>query len=207
MHILQPGLKLYKNYLSLEKQEQLVQIIHNILPEAPFFKAISPRKKPLGSLMTNMGEFGWYADATDGYKYINHHPNTQKKWPGIPVEIMNIWRKLADYPIDPQCCLINYYNEQNPNLGMHKDLDEQDFKAPVLSISLGNTCSFRYSTSPKSQSPSKTIKLESGTILVMGGESRLIYHSVNKVFFGSNKLLDSSFGLGRLNLTLRVVKN
>jgi alkylated DNA repair dioxygenase AlkB len=90
MHILQPGLKLYKNYLSLEKQEQLVQIIHNILPEAPFFKAISPRKKPLGSLMTNMGEFGWYADATDGYRYINHHPNTQKKWPRIPVEIMNI---------------------------------------------------------------------------------------------------------------------
>jgi alkylated DNA repair protein (DNA oxidative demethylase) len=205
MHVLQPGLILYKTYLSHERQEKLVQAIHRILQSAPFFKAISPRKKPLGSLMTNMGELGWYSDITNGYRYTDRHPETKKLWPAISPEIINIWRELADYPANPQCCLVNYYDKENKSLGMHKDIDEKDFKAPILSISLGDTCRFRYGIDPKKQSPSKTVSLESGTVLVMKNESRLLYHSVDKVLFGSSTLLHNSLGAGRLNLTLRVV--
>lgn len=205
MQILQPGLILYKNYLSLRQQEKLAGIIYSISRAAPFFKAVSPRKKPLGSLMTNVGELGWYSDAKDGYRYIDRHPETKNLWPAIPNEVNNIWREVSGYPIKPQCCLINYYDKENKSLGMHKDLDEEDFEAPIVSISLGDSCRFRYSLDSKKQSPSKTITLESGTVLVMKNEARLLYHSVDRVLLDSSKLLQSSFGAGRLNLTLRVV--
>ena len=98
-------------------------------------------------------------------------------------------------------------NEDNLSLGMHKDLDEQLFKAPILSISLGDTCNFRYSSNSKKPSPSKTIRLDSGSILVMKDESRLIYHAVDRIFIKSSPLLKPYFDHGRLNLTLRVVNS
>ena len=90
---------------------------------------------------------------------------------------------------------------------MHKDSDEQGFDAPILSISLGDSCNFRCSANPQKPSPSSSIILETGSILIMKDESRLIYHGVNRIFFGSSKLLSSSFREGRLNLTLRVVQS
>ena len=46
------------------------------------------------------------------------------------------------------------------------------------------------------------IWLESGDVVVMGGEARLVYHGVDRIRFGSSTLLE---GGGRINLTLRVV--
>ena len=89
---------------------------------------------------------------------------------------------------------------------MHKDSDESDVKAPILSISLGDDCIFRYSASNKKISPSKSIKISSGDILIMENNSRFIYHGVDRVIFNSSHLLKNTFlGYGRINLTLRVV--
>jgi DNA alkylation damage repair protein AlkB len=43
---------------------------------------------------------------------------------------------------DPEACLVNYYRH-GARMGLHRDEDEEDFAAPVVSISLGDTAVFR----------------------------------------------------------------
>ena len=49
---------------------------------------------------------------------------------------------LAGYPPPPQACLVNFYGS-GARMGLHQDRDEEDFDAPVVSLSLGDTCLFR----------------------------------------------------------------
>ena len=86
-------------------------------------------------------------------------------------------------------------------MGLHQDRDEAELAAPVVSISLGDRCCFRYGGSRRGD-PTKKLELRSGDILVMGGAARLIFHGVDKIFPGSSSLLP---GGGRINLTLRRV--
>ena len=111
-------------------------------------------------MMMNMGEYGWYSDYKDGYRYIKKHPKTNKDWPAIPSPIIKVWDDLSSYTKKPHCCLINYYNHDNSKLVMHKDSDEVDLQAPIVSISLGDDCIFRYSINQSSISPSKSIRLK-----------------------------------------------
>jgi alkylated DNA repair protein (DNA oxidative demethylase) len=46
--------------------------------------------------------------------------------------------------------------------------------------------------------------LRSGDVVVMGGPARLAYHGIDRVMFGEDDLLP---GHGRINLTLRVVRD
>jgi alkylated DNA repair protein (DNA oxidative demethylase) len=46
------------------------------------------------------------------------------------------------------------------------------------------------------------VKLHSGDVVVLGGQSRLAFHGVDRIFGGSSTLLP---GGGRFNLTLRGV--
>jgi len=84
-------------------------------------------------------------------------------------------------------------------MGLHQDRDEEDFEAPVLSLSLGDTSVFRFGGTTRG-GPTRSIKLESGDALVIGGPSRLIFHGVDRIAPGSSTLLPE---MGRLNLTLR----
>ncbi len=84
---------------------------------------------------------------------------------------------------------------------MHQDRDEQDFAAPVLSLSLGDGCLFRLGGLSR-KDPTRSFRLASGDALVLGGEARLAFHGVERIFPGSSTLLP---GGGRINLTLRRV--
>ncbi|MGH6795123.1 MAG: alpha-ketoglutarate-dependent dioxygenase AlkB, partial [Methylocella sp.] len=86
-------------------------------------------------------------------------------------------------------------------MGLHQDRDEAELAAPVLSISLGDRCCFRYGGLRRGE-PAKKLELRSGDILMMGGPARLTFHGVDKIFAGSSRLLP---GGGRINLTLRRV--
>jgi alkylated DNA repair protein (DNA oxidative demethylase) len=44
--------------------------------------------------------------------------------------------------------------------------------------------------------------LESGDVVLLGGDARLAYHGVDRIRFGKSGLLPEG---GRINLTLRVV--
>lgn len=88
-------------------------------------------------------------------------------------------------------------------MGLHQDKDESDLKAPVLSISLGNTCLFRVGGVDR-KDPTGSFKLSSGDIVVLGGEGRLAFHGVDRIYPGTSTLLKNG---GRINLTLRRVNS
>ena len=50
--------------------------------------------------------------------------------------------------------------------------------------------------------PTRSVRLSSGAVVVFGGDSRLMYHGIDRVLSGSSRLIE---GGGRINLTLRRV--
>ena len=87
-------------------------------------------------------------------------------------------------------------------MGMHQDKEERS-DAAVVSLSIGDTCTFRFGNTATRTKPYTDVELLSGDLFVFGGESRFAYHGVPKVFPGTS---DPDCGLtkGRLNITLRV---
>ena len=86
-------------------------------------------------------------------------------------------------------------------MGLHQDKDEEDFAAPVLSLSLGDTGVFRVGGKAR-KDPTQKIELKSGDVVVLGGEDRLAYHGIDRILPGTSDLLPEG---GRFNLTLRRV--
>ena len=194
------GLRYLPAHLDPAAQRDFVELLLAAVTEAPFFTPIMPRTgRPFTVRMTNLGPLGWVSDRA-GYRYQSTHPETGKPWPPIPPMVLDLWRKLSGYPQDPEACLVNYYR-QGAKMGLHRDEDEEDFTAPVLSISLGDTAIFRIGGKERG-GKTETLKLSSGDVLVMGGESRLCYHGIDRVLTGTSTLLKDG---GRINLTLRRV--
>ncbi|MFE2196187.1 alpha-ketoglutarate-dependent dioxygenase AlkB family protein [Streptomyces olivaceus] len=104
-------------------------------------------------------------------------------------------------PAEPyDIALINFY-DADARMGMHRDADERS-DAPVVSLSLGDTCLFRFGNPRTRTRPYTDVELRSGDLFVFGGPSRLAYHGVPKVHPGT---APPELGLaGRLNITLRV---
>ena len=195
-----PGLRYLPGHVALPDQRQLVEELRAAVAAAPLFTPVMPRTgRPFSVRMTNLGPLGWVSDRA-GYRYQPHHPESGQPWPPIPDLLLAIWRKLAGYPHDPEACLVNFYSG-GAKMGLHRDADEEDFTAPVLSVSLGDTAVFRIG-GPERGGKTQTIKLSSGDVLVMGGEARLCYHGIDRVLTGTSTLLKDG---GRINLTLRRV--
>jgi alkylated DNA repair protein (DNA oxidative demethylase) len=189
---------LFLGYLTPDAQRAMVDELRPVLKAAPLISVRTPSGKPMSVRMTAAGRLGWISDSK-GYRYATHHPRGMM-WPEIPEPILQVWRELIGPEKLPDCCLINYYNEQ-AHMGLHQDKDEPDLSWPVLSISLGDEALFRMGGAKRS---GKTAShwLASGDVVVMGGAARLAYHGVDRIRFGSSRLLPKG---GRINLTLRVV--
>jgi len=198
---LQPGLTYVPGYLDRARQEALLAALRHILEEAPLYQATMPRSgKPLSVRMSNCGPLGWYTDQAKGYRYETIHPLTGRPWPAMPELALQAWEDLAETSAPAQACLINYYDAQ-ARMGLHQDRDEKALATAVVSLSLGDTCLYRFGGATR-QGPTKTIKLQSGDALVLGGGSRMAFHGVDKIVPGSSTLLPEG---GRFNLTLRRV--
>ncbi|MFJ4777735.1 alpha-ketoglutarate-dependent dioxygenase AlkB family protein [Streptomyces sp. NPDC088762] len=132
---------------------------------------------------------------------------------GAPVKPMP--RRLAELgreavaaaygePLEPgveyDIALINFYDGAS-RMGMHRDAEEKS-GAPVVSLSLGDSCVFRFGNTASRGRPYQDVELRSGDLFVFGGPSRLAYHGVPRVLPGTGP---PGLGLiGRLNITLRV---
>ncbi|MEL6202977.1 MAG: alpha-ketoglutarate-dependent dioxygenase AlkB [Pseudomonadota bacterium] len=201
MEILRKGVRHVPMALTTVEQRALLEDIREIVRQAPLYVPTMPRTgKPMSVRMTNCGELGWVTDKEKGYRYQHLHPVTDKPWPPMPEILLALWTNYAGYDQPPEACLINHY-EPTAKMGLHQDRDEQDFDAPVLSVSLGDTCLFRVGENTRSGG-TKSIKLQSGDVLVMGGEGRLAFHGVDRIYPGTSTLLKKP---GRINLTLRRV--
>jgi DNA oxidative demethylase len=194
------GLTIIPGYLDRQAQSALLDALHGIFQQAPIYVPRMPRTgKPMSVRMTNCGPLGWITDER-GYRYEPTHPQTGMPWPPIPAIVLDAWQALAGYPHPPEACLINVYGPA-ARMGLHQDRDEQDFAAPVVSLSLGDTGLFRIGGTSR-RDPTRTVRLASGDALVLGGQARLAFHGVDRVMPGTSTLLPDG---GRINLTLRRV--
>ena len=195
------GLFYYPEYLNRQKQECLLAHLRDIIRAAPLFTPRMPRTgKPLSVRMTNCGPLGWVSDQARGYRYQPTHAETGAPWPGFPPQLVAAWNELGAYEQPPEACLVNYY-ASDARMSLHQDRDEADFSAPVVSLSLGDTCLFRFGGTSRG-GPTRSIKLASGDALVLGGAARLAFHGVDRIMPGTSTLLPEG---GRFNLTLRRV--
>lgn len=110
----------------------------------------------------------------------------------------------TDYPSDdytPDTALANFYDAE-ARMGMHQDKDEVS-REPVVSLSIGDSCLFRFGNTETRAKPYEDLLLASGDLFVFGGPSRLAYHGVPAVYPGT---APEGCGLeaGRVNITLRV---
>lgn len=195
------GLELRPDYLDRAGQEALLAAVREVIRQAPLYTPTMPRSgQPFSVRMTNCGSLGWVSDAA-GYRYQPTHPVTGRPWPDIPELALRAWRELAPDAPAPEACLVNVY-APTARMGLHQDRDEKDFSAPVLSLSLGDTCLFRVGGTRRND-PTRSLRLASGDVVVLGGEARLAFHGVDRIMPGTSTLLPEG---GRINLTLRRVR-
>ena len=195
------GVRHIPSFLTLDRQEALVETIRDVVAEAPLYTPVMPRSgQPMSVRMTNCGSLGWVTDQQRGYRYQATHPVTGRPWPAIPAALIDIWNEVSGTDIQPEACLVNYY-DANAKMGLHQDKDERELAAPVVSISLGDACLFRVGGVTR-QERTISFRLESGDVVIIGGENRLAFHGVDKIYPGTSALLKRQ---GRINLTLRRV--
>jgi alkylated DNA repair protein (DNA oxidative demethylase) len=163
---------------------------------------------PAGGLMTVQSVcLGWHwqpyvysrtADDTDGAPVkpmpaiLNYLASSAVVEAAIPSE--------ATGPFAPDAAIVNLY-APGARLGLHQDAEEPS-TAPVVTLSLGDTCVFRMAGTDRRTAPFTDITLGSGDLLVFGGVNRRIYHGVPKVIDGTAPdWLD--LPAGRLSITIR----
>jgi alkylated DNA repair protein (DNA oxidative demethylase) len=194
------GFRLIPGFLDRHSQAALLTALRAVLSAAPLYVPRMPKSgKPLSVRMTNCGPLGWVSDEA-GYRYQPLHPETGQPWPPLPPLLIDAWEALARYPHPPESCLVNYYGPV-AKMGLHQDRDECAFDAPVVSLSLGDTCLFRIGGLRRAD-PTRTVRLASGDAVVLGGDARLAFHGVDRIMPDSSTLLPHG---GRINLTLRRV--
>lgn len=197
--LLAPGVQLWRGRFDMAARQALLDDVLARVAEAPFYKPVMPKTgTPFSVEETNFGPLGWLSDKT-GYRYVPFHPYTEKSWPPIPPALLGLWDAVTDYGAPPQCCLVNLYRG-GAKMGLHQDRDEPA-DAPVVSVSLGDDALFRFAGTTR-KSPTQSVTLCSGDVLVFGGPARRMFHGIDRIVPGSSRLLPEG---GRINLTLRRV--
>lgn len=195
------GFRYLPGYFDRAAQESLVETVRAGVGAAPLYRPSMPRTgQKLSVRMTNFGPLGWVTDREKGYRYEPAHPVTGAPWPAMPAAMLDLWDDVTDYPAPPQACLVNFY-DPDARMGLHIDWDEEAANAPVVSVSLGDDALFRLG-GPQRKGKTRSLRLKSGDVVVLGGASRHFYHGVDRIYPGASTLLPNG---GRINLTLRRV--
>jgi alkylated DNA repair protein (DNA oxidative demethylase) len=178
----------------------LLAAIDAIASRAPFRRMVTPGGYEMSVAMTNCGRVGWVTDRT-GYRYAPRDPVTGEPWPELPAALAAFAHDaaaeagFADFI--PDACLVNRY-EPGARLSLHQDKDEQDYRHPVVSVSLGLPATFQFGGLKRGDRPLK-VPLTHGDVVVWGGASRLVFHGVLALKDGDHPLTARR----RFNLTFR----
>jgi len=150
--------------------------------------------------MTNCGAAGWLSDRS-GYRYDAIDPATRRPWPAMPDLFARLARRAASAAgfegFAPDACLVNRY-EPGTRLTLHQDRDEEDFAAPIVSVSLGVPATFLWGGAARAIRP-RRVGLDHGDVVVWGGPARPNFHGIDTVREGHHALTGSV----RFNLTFR----
>ncbi|KAI7742110.1 hypothetical protein M8C21_007251, partial [Ambrosia artemisiifolia] len=214
--ILDSGMIVLKNYISIRDQVDIVKICHNLGVGPGGFQ--QPGYRTGHKLQLQRMCFGRNWDPET--KYRERYRNDGSIPPRVPpVFIPLIQTSIYDarahlssedeIPLMcPDVCLVNFYTATG-RLGLHQDRNERPYSIrgglPVVSISIGEAAEFLYGHTRDEDKLQKVI-LESGDVLIFGGKSRLVFHGVRTIFPNSTppELLEKiNLRPGRLNLTFR----
>jgi alkylated DNA repair protein (DNA oxidative demethylase) len=178
----------------------LVAAVMEITAAAPFRNMVTPGGFQMSVAMTNCGRAGWVTDRK-GYRYESVDPMTGRLWPPMPRSFQRLAAAAAGAAgfacFEPDACLINRY-EWGTRLSLHRDENERDLTAPIVSVSLGLPAIFLFGGDSRRDLP-RRIRLQSGDVVVWGGPTRLVYHGVAPLPEGDDPLT----GRCRINLTFR----
>jgi len=196
---LEPGAFVLRAF-ALDEAPALFDAIQVVAQTAPFRHMTTARGLRMSVAMTNCGAAGWLSDRS-GYRYDAIDPETNRPWPPIP----DVFARLAERAASaagfekfaPDACLINRY-EPGTRLTLHQDRDEQDFAAPIVSVSLGVPATFLWGGAARAVRP-RRVRLGHGDVVVWGGPARLNFHGIDTLRESHHALAGSA----RLNLTFR----
>jgi len=185
---------------ALKDDMALLAEINRIAGLVPFQYRATPGGYAMSVAMTNCGDVGWVTDR-QGYRYQSISPESQQPWPAMPELFRSLAVDAAEQAgfvgFDPDACLINRY-QPGAKMSLHQDKDEQDFGAPIVSVSLGLPAVFLFGGVERSDKTQR-VALTHGDIVVWGGPSRLRYHGILPLKAGEHPLT----GEYRFNLTFR----
>ena len=181
-------------------EPDLIAALREVVNLAPFRHMSTPGGHQMSVAMTNCGSAGWVTDRS-GYRYDGIDPQSGQPWPAMPP----VFRTLAEQAaveagfngFAPDACLINRY-QPGARMSLHQDKDENDFGAPIVSVSLGLPAIFLFGGLKRTDKPQR-FRLEHGDIVVWGGPSRLFFHGIAPLADGEHSLM----GRKRINLTFR----
>jgi alkylated DNA repair protein (DNA oxidative demethylase) len=181
-------------------EAELIAAIGEIVAQAPFRHMVTPGGHSMSVAMTNCGGNGWVTDRS-GYRYDGVDPESRAPWPAMPPSFRALAAQAAAEAgfggFAPDACLINRY-QPGARMSLHQDKDEDDFSAPIVSVSLGLPAIFLFGGLQRSDRP-RRYRLEHCDIVVWGGPSRLFFHGIAPLADGEHALL----GRQRINLTFR----
>jgi DNA oxidative demethylase len=196
---LAPGAAVLSRF-ALADETPLIAAVRDVIARAPFRHLITPGGYRMSVAMTNCGALGWVSDRT-GYRYDPIDPETGRPWPPMPEVFASLAARAATAAgfigFAPEACLINRY-EPGAKLSLHQDKDENNYHAPIVSVSLGLPATFLFGGLNRGDKQQR-IRLTHGDVVVWGGPSRLAYHGVMPLADGDHPLL----GRQRINLTFR----
>ncbi|KAJ8100345.1 hypothetical protein POJ06DRAFT_102179 [Lipomyces tetrasporus] len=207
-----PGLRIYPGILTPDVQRQLiVNVIEEYLPPEthltnlhpsyalpqpfqlfglPPDTTIAPSEKPtaaatsttIGNLQDNKlrwvtlgGQYNWTTK-----KYPTFEPHT-REFPDFPASLTTLLKGASPIfkdKINPEASIINFYSDGDI-LSPHQDIAELS-NADLVSVSLGCEAVF-FCGLAKDKAPLQ-VRVRSGDIIVMGGQSRFAWHGVGRIW-------------------------
>ncbi|EYU21292.1 hypothetical protein ABFS82_09G126300 [Erythranthe guttata] len=222
---LRPGMILLKNYLSVSDQVKLIKACRDLGRGCGGF--YQPGYSDGAKLQLKMMCLGknWDPETST---YGDKRPIDEAEPPPIPVEFQHLVKEAIRYchshleshskeksprdilpSMSPNICIINFYTK-NGKLGLHQDKDESQESLskglPVVSFSIGDSAEFLFGGDQRDIDKAEKVVLESGDVLIFGGESRHIFHGVSNIIRDTAPkalLEETDFRPGRLNLTFR----
>ena len=196
---LAPGAVLLHRFATATEAALLADFAE-VISQAPLRHMVTPGGFRMSVAMTNCGALGWVSDAS-GYRYDALDPDNGTHWPRMPDSLQRLAHDAAAQAgfegFAPDACLVNRY-EPGARLTLHQDRNERDFRAPIVSVSLGLPAIFLFGGLKRADKPAR-VPLEHGDVAVWGGPARMRYHGVTPLKDGLHPLL----GNQRINLTFR----
>lgn len=181
--------------LTFDEQKIWVEEVRNIIKQAPLVRPETSSGRPMRVRISGAGKFGWVG-ARGGYRYDQAQAGG-KEWPPIPKRWLNLADEVAGVH-SWDSAIINWY-DSSASLGWHRDKDENDLTHPIVTISLGDACS--WAIQDDSGKAHRT-RLESGDITLLAGKNRNKYHTVERII--ESGLFSPLKTRGRISITIRV---